>query len=422
MALPGRAPRPGADAPSGGPLPARVLHVVQPVEGGVARVVAELVRAQRRSGIDVHLVCPEGGTLADTARRYGASAYTWRADREPGVSLYRETADLGQLLDRVRPGLVHAHSAKAGLAARLAVRGRLPTVFQPHAWSFEAVDGTVAALARRWERYAARWADHVVCVSEAERRTGLAAGVRARWAVVPNGVDLTAFRPGGPRYAFADGAPLVVCVGRLCRQKGQDVLLRAWPAVRRAVPDARLVLAGAGPDEEALRRAAPEGVTFVGATEDAARWYRAADLVVQPSRWEGMALAPLEAMACGRAVVLTEVGGARESLPPLDAAHCLVPPADAPALAVRLVSLLEDTPLRAALAGRALRHVRAAHDVRDTTARTTELYRSPRPRPYGEAGPEPDTGAATAPGDRTTPPGPRAVRARTPEHREPTTT
>lgn len=404
------------------PLPARVLHVVQPVEGGVARVVAELVRAQRRSGIDVHLVCPEGGTLADGVRRHGATPHPWRAGREPGAALYRETADLGRVLDRVRPGLVHAHSAKAGLAARLAVRGRLPTVFQPHAWSFEAVDGTLAALARRWERYAARWADRVVCVSEAERETGLAAGVRARWAVVPNGVDLTVFRPDGPRYAVADGAPLVVCVGRLCRQKGQDVLLRAWPAVRREVPRAHLVLAGAGPDEEALRRAAPEGVTFVGATEDAARWYRAADLVVQPSRWEGMALAPLEAMACGRAVVLTEVGGARESLPPLDTAHCLVGPGDAEALAQRLVRLLRDTPLRAALADRALRHVRAAHDVRDTAARTTDLYRSLLPGAYREAAPEPDTGAAPPPGDRTTPPGPRAVRARAPEHREPTTT
>jgi hypothetical protein len=51
------------------------------------------------------------------------------------------------VVEEVRPDLVHAHSAKAGLAGRLAVRGRIPTVFQPHAWSFEAVGGVTAALA-----------------------------------------------------------------------------------------------------------------------------------------------------------------------------------------------------------------------------------------------------------------------------------
>ncbi|NEA48622.1 glycosyltransferase, partial [Streptomyces sp. SID10815] len=71
----------------------------------------------------------------------------------------------------VRPDLVHAHSAKAGLAGRLAVRGRIPTVFQPHAWSFEAVGGATAALALRWERWGTRWAARTVCVSEAERAT-----------------------------------------------------------------------------------------------------------------------------------------------------------------------------------------------------------------------------------------------------------
>ncbi|MYW34882.1 glycosyltransferase, partial [Streptomyces sp. SID2119] len=151
-----------------------------------------------------------------------------------------------------RPHVVHAHSAKAGLAGRIAVRGRVPTVFQPHAWSFEAVDGRTAELALGWERFGARWADHILCVSESERRTGQQAGITARWSVIHNGIDLDRFRPGGQADRTAaraslpllDGvdpqAPLVVCVGRLTRQKGQDVLLDAWRRLR--VPGARLVL------------------------------------------------------------------------------------------------------------------------------------------------------------------------------------
>ncbi|MEV8548766.1 glycosyltransferase [Streptomyces glaucescens] len=441
-----------------GPWP-RVLHLTQPVDGGVARVVAELTVAQLAAGMGVTVGCPDSG-LADRLRSAGADVRTWRATRAPGPSLAGEVRQLARIVAEVRPDLVHAHSAKAGLAGRLAVRGRIPTVFQPHAWSFEAVGGVTAALALGWERYGARWAHRTVCVSEAERATGLRAGIDGRWVVIPNGVDPRRFRPAapdlapgtvaapdrapgtvGPRRGRAtvagddrdpgpgggpsapapgpdalDGAsgrpgpggrpvsgtgpgagsgtrpdrdagavraallpgtgprvPLVVCVGRLCRQKGQDVLLDAWPAVRARVPDARLVLIGDGPDRDRLKPSA--SVRLVGAVADVVPWYQAADLVVLPSRWEGMALAPLEAMACGRPVVVTDVDGARESLPPALRPHCLVPAGDPAALAGAVARLLLDPPLRASLGHRARRHILSAHDARHTAAAVADLYR-----------------------------------------------
>ncbi|MEV6111211.1 glycosyltransferase [Streptomyces sp. NPDC052109] len=356
----------------------RVLHLAQPVDGGVARVVLDLVEAQLRAGLQVTAGCP-GGDLAARLRKLGADVRDWRAARSPGPALPGEVRRLARLIDEVRPELVHAHSAKAGLAARLALRGRVPTVFQPHAWSFEAVDGLTAALAVRWERWGARWADRVVCVSEAERRTGLQAGVQAVYTVVPNGIDADRFSPDPlappPPQAVDGEGPLVVCVGRLCRQKGQDVLLRAWNDVLGTVPRARLVLVGDGPDREMLQQLAHRSVQFAGAVADPVPWYRAADLVVLPSRWEGMALAPLEAFGCGRPVVLTDVGGARESLPPALAARCLVPPEDPAALAEAVAGLLSDPPLRAALGDQGRRHVLSTHDVRHTAERIADLYR-----------------------------------------------
>ncbi|WP_018545031.1 glycosyltransferase [Streptomyces sp. LaPpAH-108] len=366
----------------------RVLHLAQPVDGGVARVVLDLVRAQLASGLRVAVGCPDG-ELAEKARELGAEVREWSAVRAPGPGLRGEVRRLGRLIAEARPDLVHAHSAKAGLAARLALRGRVPTVFQPHAWSFEAADGITGALARRWERFGARWADRVVCVSEAERGRGLRAGVRAAYAVIPNGVDPVRFcpAPAGPARAALPGldaadpgadpgtAPLAVCVGRLCRQKGQDVLLRAWERVRAEVPGARLALVGDGPDRAALRAAAGPGVLFAGAVRDVRPWYRAADLVVLPSRWEGMALAPLEALACGRPVVLADVDGARESLPPASAGLCLVPPEDPAALAAAVAGLLTDAPLRAEFGEAGRRHVLSTHDVRYTAERIAGLYR-----------------------------------------------
>ncbi|MCG7205754.1 glycosyltransferase [Streptomyces arenae] len=356
----------------------RVLHLAQPVEGGVARVVLDLTKAQLAAGLRVTVACP-GGELASGARELGAEVREWRAGRSPGAGLPDEVRRLTRLLHEVRPGLVHAHSAKAGLAGRLAVRGRVPTLFQPHAWSFEAVGGATGALALRWERWGARWADLVVCVSEAERATGVRAGIRARYTVVPNGIDTTRFTPAPAPAPVATErhatAPLVVCVGRLCRQKGQDVLVRAWPEVLRRVPEARLVLVGDGPDRDALRRLAPASVEFAGAVTDVRPWYRAADLVVLPSRWEGMALAPLEAMACGRPVLVTDVDGARESLPPGHRAPCLVPPGQPGPLAGAVTGLLLDPELRASLGDRGRRHVQSTHDVRRTAEAVAELYR-----------------------------------------------
>ncbi|MGW7054143.1 glycosyltransferase [Streptomyces sp. NPDC054887] len=355
------------------------------MEGGVARVVTDLVRAQTAEGLRAVVACPPDGTLASEAAAAGARVHAWPAERAPGPALAGEVVTAARLIRRSRPHVVHAHSAKAGLAGRLALRGRVPTVFQPHAWSFEAVRGREAALARTWERYGARWAARTLCVSESERRTGEEAGIAARWSVIRNGVDLRHFRPddGASRAparaalpllsGLRAGAPLVVCVGRLCRQKGQDVLLRAW----RDVPasGARLVLVGDGPDRERLEADAPPGVLFAGASRDTRSWFHAADVVVLPSRWEGMALAPLEAMACGRPVVLTDVSGARESLPPGQEAHCLVPPEDPAALAAALTALLTDPGLRAALGREAQTHTRSARDVRTTAAAVSDLYR-----------------------------------------------
>ncbi|GGS17875.1 glycosyltransferase [Streptomyces griseoviridis] len=402
-------------SPTDRPRP-RVLHITQPVDGGVARVLADLTRAQLAAGLDVVVACPEGATAA-ALRSLGADVRPWGAVRAPGPATVTEVRRLSAVIGAVRPDLVHAHSAKAGLAGRLAVRGRIPTVFQPHAWSFEAVRGVAAGLALGWERRGARWAARVVCVSEGERLRGALAGVRARWAVIPNGVDPDRFSPGPaapavrPPLPAGDGeadGPLVVCVGRLCRQKGQDVLLAAWPRVAEKVPGARLVLVGDGPDRERLAAAAPASVRFAGAVEDPVPWYRAAGLVVLPSRWEGMALAPLEAMACGRPVVVTDVDGARECLPPALVPHCLIPPGDPAALADAVSALLLDAPLGASLGRRGRAHVLAAHDVRRTAAAVTELYRTlltggaePRSRAAArtplDAGPAPRRPAHHAP-------------------------
>jgi glycosyltransferase involved in cell wall biosynthesis len=276
-----------------------------------------------------------------------------------------------------RPHVVHLHSAKAGLAGRLAVRRRIPTVFQPHGWSWLAVTGPVAALTARWERAAVRWTDLVVCVGDGEADQAAAAGVAGRVAVVRNGVDLRRFRPATPEErgsvreaaGWGPDVPVAVCVGRVARQKGQDVLLRAWPQVLRSCPDAELVLVGGG--EEELDLPGPPRVRAVGAVDDVRPWLSAADVVVFPSRWEGLSLGLLEAMAVGRSTVVSAIPGLVEVVD--GSTGAAVPADDAAALAAAVVERLRSPELRASEGAAAAARAREEFSERATFDRLAVL-------------------------------------------------
>lgn len=299
-----------------------VVHVSQPTTAGVAQVVLDLVRDQVARGWDVHVVCPGGsGRLLTDARTAGASTHAWEAGRKPGHNTLGETRRLRALLTRIDPDLVHLHSAKAGLAGRLALRGSRPTIFQPHAWSFEAVTGKLRIASVQWERLGSRWTDVTICVSAAEQALGRRLGCLGRRSVVvPNGVDLERFRDRDRNLALAalgrdtSRSPLVVCIGRVDQQKGQDFLLQAWQRVLKEHPRAHLVIVGDGPQLSELKALSPQQVEFVGNSDQVPIWLAAADVVAIPSRWEGMPLLAIEAMASARPCVGFDVNGMAECL------------------------------------------------------------------------------------------------------------
>ncbi len=332
----------------------RVLHVAQPVDGGVGAYVASLARDQVRRGWDVHVACPPAGQLPQALAAVPATHEHWPAGRQPGPGGPAEVARLAAVLRRVQPDVVHLHSSKAGLVGRLVLRRRLPTLFQPHGWSWLAVTGAVATASRAWERGGSRWATATVCVSQGERREAVAAGVGGDLRVIRNGVDLDRFAkaPDGEARAalgIAADVPVAVCVGRLCRQKGQVRLLSAWPAVLRSVPQARLLLVGDGPDARVLEQVLPPHAALLGARSDVPALLAAANVVVLPSRWEGLSLTLLEALAAGRSVVTTAVAGS-EVVPPDCGAVLPAGPEDDPAVVEQLVQALT-VRLGSALAG-----------------------------------------------------------------------
>lgn len=175
-----------------------------------------------------------------------------------------------------------------------------------------------------------RSADTVTYISEYTRQRLTALGTRPRFVALPSGVDTEFFRPATASQRAAareligvGDAPLVVCSSRLVARKGQDVLIRGWPEVRRQAKGARLVIVGSGPYERKLKAMAGEGVVFTGAVpgERLRDIVAAADVFAMPARTrlggldvEGLGIVYLEAQACGVPVVAGDSGGAPETV------------------------------------------------------------------------------------------------------------
>lgn len=292
----------------------RLLQVAQPTTEGTAVVVAQLARAAVEAGHEVTVACPDDGDLHAWATDAGASWVELPMERRPGGADLAAVRALRPLLPAY--DVVHLHSSKAGAVGRIAAaslprRRRPPVVFTPHGWSWYS-SRRLGPAYLRFERWAARYADATVPVSQEEYADGLA-HLRGRGGLrlIENGIDTDAYAPGSePREKG-----LLVCVGRLSEQKGQDRLLRAVQRLRveDGRDDVRLVLAGDGPAYGELRELAvvlgiSDHVTFAGRV-DPVPLYRSAAAVVMPSRWEGLSIAMLEAMATGNAIVTTRVGG-----------------------------------------------------------------------------------------------------------------
>jgi glycosyltransferase involved in cell wall biosynthesis len=348
-----------------------VLHACQPTDAGVARYVAAVAADQLARGWRVTVACPAGGQLAASLAAHGVPRLHWPATRSPGMATVPETLRMRQLVNAVRPDVVHLHSAKAGLAGRLAVRGDRPTLFQPHGWSWLAARGATARAALAWERLAARSTDLLVCVGEGELAHARHRRVGARHVVIRNGIDLAEFPAADVRVRLTARnrlgidreTPLAVCLGRVTRQKGQEVLLAAWPEIQRQCPAAQLGIVGDGDLLPALAGCPPPGVRFAGSVTDPRPWYAAADVVVLPSRWEGLSLTLLEALASGRCVVVSDIPGLAEVVTAGVGAR--VPVGDPLALAGALARRLREPNLCAA-EGRAAARAARAFDVRHT--------------------------------------------------------
>jgi len=362
----------------------RILHLAKGLgRGGAEQLLVNAAAYRDRSRFEyrVAYLLPWKDALVPELRALGVPVHLLGDGRGPAW-----IPRLRRLVRVHGVELIHAHSPYAAVGARVA--------FPPG----PGAPRLVCTEHNMWEKYhrATYWANaatfprnrRVFAVSEGVR-SSIRYPAPLQWLPMPQvetlhqGLDPAAVSgwgdPAGVRaeLGIPHGNPVVGTVGNFTPQKGHEHLLEAAAIVRRSVPDVRFVLVGQGPHEPVVRRHAERlglngSAVFAGFREDAPRVAGAFDVFTLSSLQEGLSIAMLEAMAMGRPVVVTDVGGAREVVRD-EREGILVPPGDPARLAESLLALLSDADRRRRM-GEAARARAAAFDIRTTVSRYEEVY------------------------------------------------
>lgn len=319
----------------------------------------------------------EGGILAKLRKN------KWNAWQVP-FFLLAQLCSLREIVRKEKINVIHAHWViPQGLVAvfykKFFNRG-IKVVCTSHGSDMLALKG----FGFGWiKKFVIRQADKLTAVSNALKREVEQLDAHVLVEVLPMGVDLTLFAPerysGEVKRKYAIDGPFLLFVGRLSEEKGVEYLLSAMPEILKSVPSAKLVIVGSGVLEEYLRKMCvdlniQERVVFVGAMAHEALppYYATADILVGPSVREGFGLVFAEAMACGCAVVASDLPGIADIIVDGKTGFC-VRPRDSQAIAGKTIEVLQDRFLREQVKSQARAYVAARFNAQRATARYREI-------------------------------------------------
>lgn len=375
----------------------RILHVVEATIAGVRTHVQVVTAGLDQRRFQVVVACPlrrENACGDDQFVNFLTSVGIpiVPVAMRRAINPRADAAALRQLIGVLRNqrfDVIHLHSSKAGFLGRLAARivgGNAAVVYSPHGLSFLGNQSPVKRqVYLALERIAGRMCDRIIAVSAGERRIIAQSGLIApdRIVQIENGIAPIALPAGFDRAAMRRtlgqlrDAPLIGTVARLSTQKNPRLFLKAAAQVLRDQPMARFVWCGGGElhaaaDAYAHELGIADSCCFLGHRNDAHQVLAALDYFWLTSDYEGLPLAPLEAMALHVPIVATDVVGTRDLL--ASGAGLLVPHGDAVALATATIRLMRAPERAAALATAGYAYYRANGTAERMIGALEQLY------------------------------------------------
>lgn len=340
------------------PAKLKVLQVIRPAAGGMKEHVKSLLLNLDRESYEVAVVGPVEQDIVKLAATSEIAVFPLniRGEVAPCSDL-AAVVKLARIILRVQPAIVHAHGSKAGLLARLACllayphKLLFPNRIQPavlitlHNLVYTgSVTGFKQRLLKGAERLLAPLARKFIAVSESLRLEALEyQGLDAdRIVTIYNGLDIQTFRKPErkvqrQKLGLEENSLLIGTVARLAPQKGLEYFVRMAAILCQVHKDITFIVVGDGPlrrqlEELTTRLPGNPKIHFIGFVPQVKDYLAAMDIFVLPSLSEGLGISVLEALACGKPVVATQVGGIPEIIQS-QVNGLLVPPKDEQALA-----------------------------------------------------------------------------------------
>ncbi len=357
-------------------MPLKTLHVdSEKLWGGGQRQVVGLMTYLRDWGHEVKIVCRPSSKLEQWARSNGVESIS--VDMKSTLSLSSVLA-LKSVFEREMPDIIHLHASRAHVLGSAAAKlsGARAVV------ATRRMDDPIKMLWPNTSAYG-KWTTALVAISSAVRDVMIDCGVDpAKIRLIPSGTDVDRFENAQSdetlrsRLGIDASLPLVCAAATLAERKGIRYLIEAAAILAKTNTPVHLIIGGDGEqrDElECLSRKLGVGASFVGFYDDLPALLASIDVFVMPSLSEGLGVAVLEAMAAGKPVVASAVGGLKESV--LDGATGFsVPPSDAGAIADAIAKLISDPSMAKTygLSGRA--RVREKFSLENMARLNEKLY------------------------------------------------
>ncbi len=298
----------------------KILYLITKSEAGGAQThVAEISHFFRNRGYDIVVMSRSGGWLEQECARAGVTFVhnDFFGNRADPITIARAIHTIRKCVGSFRPDIVHCHSSAAAIMGRLAIRGKIRTIYTAHGWGFNiGVSWWVKYPILFLEKWCASYTDTYLCVSKFVKQLAVQYGVapEEKMRVVYNGI---ASMPCDRIYD-EDERVHVVCAGRLDPPKKPELLLEA---LRQCAPEMRknikVTIVGGGAKMDMLRTIMPIVGAEVECTgslphDEVMRRLCAADISVCLSQWEGFPYSILESFSCGVPVIASNVGGVSE--------------------------------------------------------------------------------------------------------------
>lgn len=329
----------------------KILYLITKSEvGGAQTHVAQLCEYMAARGHKIAVMSCPGGWLEQSAKNFGCifEPNKYFSNSFNPLSALKAIVKIKEFINDFKSDIIHCHSSGAAAFGRLAIRGRVPTIYTAHGWGFNVgVPWPQKIIAILVEKFLASYANKIICVSKFVKNLAIRYHIAtdSKFTIIYNGVeDLKLFTDSSEKIR-------IVFIGRLSEPKQPLMLLEAFEKLSDNTKNkCEIIIIGDGPKRVTLvdfiEKHHLSGVNFFGGLtrEETLKILATSDIFVMISKWEGLPITILEAMSAGLPIIASDVGGINEAI--TDDCGMLVRVGDIAGLLSALENLINNKTLR----------------------------------------------------------------------------